>query len=205
MKDPSLALIINKLQKGTQPHKPLPNTYFLNTDGVLYHCISKGFQGFEAIVVPKKLQQLVLTMCHDLMEHNGTMSLYGYIRGFYIWQKLKQDCTKHGPQCKKCQQVSLKEPHYVYYNLCIPKLPMSFIEMDLLGEYPETENGKHYALTITCMLTIFVSIIPIKDKKTETVINAYIKYIYVDKGRSQYIPSDNRNSLVPQWHISQTN
>ena len=37
MKDPSLALIINKLQKGTQPQEPLPNTYFLNTDGVLYH------------------------------------------------------------------------------------------------------------------------------------------------------------------------
>ena len=34
MKDPSLALIINKLQKGTQPHKPLPNTHFLNTDGL---------------------------------------------------------------------------------------------------------------------------------------------------------------------------
>ena len=39
MKDPSSALIINQLQKGTQPQKPLPNTYFLNTDGVLYHCV----------------------------------------------------------------------------------------------------------------------------------------------------------------------
>ena len=35
MKDPSLAIIVNKLQKGTHPHYPLPNTYFLNMDGVL--------------------------------------------------------------------------------------------------------------------------------------------------------------------------
>ena len=52
MTDPSLALISNKLQKGTQPQKPLPNTYFLNTDGVLYHCVRDSYQGFEAIVVP---------------------------------------------------------------------------------------------------------------------------------------------------------
>ena len=42
---------------------------------------------------------------------------------------------------------------------------MSPIAMDLLGEYPETENGNHYTLTIICMLTSFVNIIPIKDKK----------------------------------------
>ena len=80
-------------------------------------------------------------MCHDLMGHNGTMQMYGYIRRFYFWQKLKQDCTKHVHQCKECQHVSLKEPHYVDSNLHIPKLPMSFIVMDLLGEYPEFENG----------------------------------------------------------------
>ena len=38
---------------------------------------------------------------------------------------------------------------------------MSFIVMDLLGKYPETENGNHYALTVICMLTSFVSIVPI--------------------------------------------
>ena len=34
MKDPSLAIIMNKLQKGVCPYKPLPNIYFLNTNGV---------------------------------------------------------------------------------------------------------------------------------------------------------------------------
>ena len=94
-------------------------------------------------------------------------------------------------QCKECQQVSLEEPCYVNFNLQIPKLPMSFIAMDLLGEYPEMENGNCYALTVICMLTSFVNIIPIKDKKTELVINAYIKYINADKGGSKFILSDN--------------
>ena len=71
------------------------------------------------------------------------------------------------------------------------KVANALIAMDLLGEYPEMENGNCYALTIICMLTSFVSIIPIKDKKTETVINAYIRYIYADKGRQKFILSDN--------------
>ena len=73
MKDPSLAIIMNKVQKGTHPNKPVPNTYFLNTDGVLYYCVREVSQSFEAVVVPKILYQLVLTTCHDLMGHNGTM------------------------------------------------------------------------------------------------------------------------------------
>ena len=196
MKNPSLALIINKLQKGTQPQQLLPNTYFLSTDSVLYHCVREGSQGFEAIVVSKIFSQLVLTMCHDILWHNGTTWLYRYIRRFYLWEKWKQDCAKHVHQCRECQQVSLKEHHYVDSNLHIPKLPMSFIVMDLLGKYPETENGNHHTLTVICMLTSFVSIVPMKDKKAEAVINTYIKYIYADKGGSRFIISDNRKEFL---------
>ena len=95
LKDPSLAIIMNKLQKGSHPHEPLPNTYFLNRDGVLHHCVREGSQNIEVVVMSKKLYQLVLTSCHGLMRHNGTIGLYGYIRRFYFSQKLKQDCPKH--------------------------------------------------------------------------------------------------------------
>ena len=40
------------------------------------------------------------------------------------------------------------------------------------------------------MLTSFVNIISIKDKMTETYINAYIKYTCVDKGGLKFILSD---------------
>ena len=98
-------------------------------------------------------------------------------------------------QCKECQQVSLKEPCYVDSNLCIPKLPMSFIAMDLLGEYPEMENGNHYTLIVICMLKPFVNIIPIKGKKIKTMINTCIRYINADKGRSKFILSDNEKEF----------
>ena len=40
------------------------------------------------------------------------------------------------------------------------------------------------------MLTSFVEVIPVEDKKTETVIKAYIKYVYADKGGSKFILTD---------------
>ena len=61
------------------------------------------------------------------------------------------------------------------------------IVMGLLGEYHETEKGNCYALTIICMLTSFVSIVSMKDKNTETMFNAYFKYIYADKCISHFI------------------
>ena len=57
MKDPSLAIIMNKLQNGTHPHKPLQITYFLNTYGALYHCVREGSHSFKAVVVQKILHQ----------------------------------------------------------------------------------------------------------------------------------------------------
>ena len=67
--------------------------------------------------------------------------------------------------------------------------------MDLLGKYFKMENGNCYALTVICILISFVSIVHIKDKKTETLLNAYIKYIYADKGRFQFILSCKRKEF----------
>ena len=80
--------------------------------------------------------------------------------------------------------------NYVDSNLRIPKVTMVYISMDLLGEYSKMTRGHHYALTVIYMLTSFVEIIPIEDKKTETVIKAYIKYLYSDKGGFKFILTD---------------
>ena len=71
-----------------------------------------------------------------------------------------------------------------------PNMPITYIAMDLIGKYSKTSWGHHYALRVICMLTSFVEVIPIEDKMTETVIKAYIKYVYADKGRSKFILTD---------------
>ena len=48
------------------------------------------------------------------------------------------------------------------------------------------------------MLTSFVELIPIEDKKTETVIKAYIKYVYTDKGGFNFILTDRGGEFLSE-------
>ena len=90
---------------------------------------------YEAMVVLSMLRQLVLTMTHNVLGHNGTTRLYNYNKKFCSWQELKQDCANHVCKCKDCHQVCLKSQHYVDSNLRIPNVPMACIALDLLREY----------------------------------------------------------------------
>ena len=67
---------------------------------------------------------------------------------------------------------------------------MSFICMDLVGTYRETENGKQYVLTVICMLTNYIFMIPIRLKSTEDVTKAYLTGVYSTLGGSTYILSE---------------
>ena len=69
---------------------------------------------------------------------------------------------------------------------------MEFIAMDLIGEFhPASSKGNRYALTAVCMLTGFTFCIPLKSKRAEDVIRAYIHHICCTFGPSRKILTDN--------------
>ena len=85
----------------------------------------------------------------------------------------------------KVQQ--LKNEHFK-----VPPQPMEFITMDLIGEFhPPSSKGNRYALTAVCMLTGFTFCIPIKSKKAEDVVKAYMDNICCAFGPSKRILMDN--------------
>ena len=92
--------------------------------------------------------------------------------------------------CTECQQVTLKKTQYVTSHLAIPKFPILFISIHLVGLYKETENGNQYALTVICMLTNYVFMISIRSRSTEEVIKAYVTGVHSTFGGSKYILSD---------------
>ena len=121
-------------------------------------------------MVSQTLQPYELYEIHNALGHNGSTRLYSFIKRYYYWEKLCWHCNKYVRSCPECQQVILKEPWYVNLHLPISQFPMSFINMDLLGPYHETENGNQYALTVICMLTNYVFMIAIKSETTEDII-----------------------------------
>ena len=98
--------------------------------------------------------------------------------------------------CQECQQVTIKESQYMNLHLPIPQFPMSFVSMDLLGPYCNTEQGNQYALTVICMLTYYVFMMPIRSKSTKEVIKAYLKGVYSTFGGSKYILFDRGNQFT---------
>ena len=64
--------------------------------------------------------------------------------------------------------------------------------MDLIGEFhPPSSKGNRYALTAVCMLTGFTFCIPMKSKKAEDVVKAYMDNICCTFGPSKKILTDN--------------
>ena len=64
--------------------------------------------------------------------------------------------------------------------------------MDLIGEFhPASSKGNRYALTAICMLTGFTFCIPLKSKKAEDVVTAYLNHICCIFGPSKKILTDN--------------
>ena len=69
---------------------------------------------------------------------------------------------------------------------------MEFIAMDLIREFhPASSKGNRFALTAVCMLTGFTFCIPLKSKRAEDVIKAYINHICCTFRPSRKILTDN--------------
>ena len=81
---------------------------------------------------------------------------------------------------------------YARLHFDVATFPMQFISMDLIGEFhPPTSRKHRYALTIICMLTVYVFHVPLQTKIAEEVIQAYIDQVYSRFGGSLKILSDN--------------
>ena len=73
---------------------------------------------------------------------------------------------------------------------------MSFISMNLIGPYKEIENGNQYALTIICMLTNYIFMIPIRSKSTKDIMKAYHTGVYSTFRASKHILSDHDSEFT---------
>ena len=113
---------------------------------------------------------------HNALGHNRPTRLYNFIKRFYCLKNLLQDCNKYVRSCTECQQVTLEETWYANLHLPILQFPMPFISINLLGPCSEMEYGNQYVLTVICMLTNYVFMVPIKTKTIEDIINAYLKH-----------------------------
>ena len=144
-------------------------------NNILKRYIMDGDDMYETTMIPRSLTPQILQMVHDELGHNGTHRTYVLLKRQYYWKGLKLSVEKH----IQCQRRNRQVVKYAKLHFDVATFPMQFISMDLIGEFhPPTSRKHRYALTVICMLTGYVSCVPLQTKTAEEVIQAYIDQVY---------------------------
>ena len=77
-----------------------------------------------------------------------------------------------------------------------PRGPMEKWAMDLCGPFPDTSEGNVYVLTMQCLFSKYMVMVPIPDQTAETVAKAIIKHLICIYGCPEEILSDLRKNFV---------
>ena len=186
--------IAKKLHKDVELQK-----IFIKEIGVLHRLWIEDGRMFKCILVPKVLQDSMVILAHDYSGHNGSRRTYNCLKKQYYWPGIRRHVFRHCKKCAKCilQNQGQVEKGFSYFES--PDLKMEFICMDLVGPiHPPSSRGNKYILTVIDMLTGFTMAVPIPNKNSEMICNAYRGHIYCTFGGSSKILTDNRSEFKNQ-------
>ena len=147
---------------------------------------------YKPVIVPEILRECLLILAHDEQGHNGFKRTHSALKTLYYWKGMKRHIQLHCRRCRTCARHNVQTQVLQKEHFSAPPQPMEFIAMDLIGEFhPASSKGNRYALTAICMLTGFTFCIPLKSKKAEDVVTAYLNHICCIFGPSKKILTDN--------------
>ena len=190
--------VIKKLRQQWENNQLDSNIYLLEDNILKRKVIDNGIL-HTPIVVPGILKEALLILAHDKVGHNGFRRTYMSLKSRYYWKGMKKSIHEHCTRCQVCAKHNIKTQQLRNEHFSSPPQPMEFIAMDLIGEFhPASSKGNRFALTAVCMLTGFTFCIPIKTKKAEDIVNAYLNHICCTFGPSRKILTDNGTEFKNQ-------
>ena len=181
--------IFKELAKGQKKDYP----YFLQ-DNILMKRTRIGLFDHDVVVVPSPWVARCISLAHE-PAHNGINRTYEALRRKFFWPNMKARTTNYITNCIVCAQVNKQAYMLPEVHSTVPRMPMDFICMDLIGGFPPTSKGNVYALTAIDMLTSHVWAIPLQDKTAESVLDAFFIHIY-PWGMPRKILTDNGTEFV---------
>ncbi|WP_395009188.1 RNase H-like domain-containing protein, partial [Undibacterium sp.] len=169
--------------------------YTLDARGILFKLNSKR-HAENRMVCPKAMTQKVLSSYHDLpyaAAHAGLHRTYTMISKRFFWINMYVECSnyvKHCFICQKSRRITKQDraPLTIWENA--PSETFSVISIDLVGPMLKTNAGNKYLLTIICVFSKFVTIVPLKETSTKTIAQALLDHWIFQYGAPKVIVSD---------------
>ena len=182
---------INHLRKLWSKNKLNKNIFTMEND-ILKKKVIKNTLLYKPVIIPDILKEPLLMLAHDEQGHNGFKRTYSALKTLYYWKSMKRHIQLYCRRCRTCARHNVQTQQLQKEHFSAPPQPMEFIAMDLIGEFHlASSKGNRYALTAICMLTGFTFCIPLKSKKAEDVVTAYLNHICCVFGPSKKILTDN--------------
>ena len=168
---------INHLRKLWSENKLNKNIFAMENDILKKKVIECGLL-YKPVIIPEILRESLLILAHDEQGHNGFKRTHSALKTLYYWKGMKRHIQLYCRRCRTCARHNVQTQELQKEHFSAPPQQMEFIAMDLIGEFhPASSKGNRYALTAICMLTGFTFCIPLKSKKAEDVVMAYLNHI----------------------------
>ena len=173
--DPELASLRRELQKKNPklgPYSPVKGSLSLDPASELILC-------GERIVLPKSLQITALESLHDHGGHIGRDAMMQRVQDRFYWPSWRSETEHWVKCCVTCQERNplARRTRVPLGEMPLPTQPFEYVQLDLKGPLPETPSHNKYLLMVYDHFFKYVEAIPILNKRTETVVEAFVSKI----------------------------
>ena len=141
------------------------------------------------IVVPKVLRDTVLRLNHQ--GHPGIVATMKRVRKRFIWPGMTEDVATYVKGCTLCLEKHGSDHHVGDPGERNPSRAWEVVYVDLMGPFsPATKPaGYQYILSVLDGWSKYLTLIPITDKKAETVASR-ISRLFLRYGVPDVLYSD---------------
>ena len=188
---------------GTCPKRtPAPLTQFVIRDDDLLYRETTNYRGDKdiRIVIPNdefKWKAFLKNHVLPFAGHGGRDATISRLERVVYWPNLRGDVARYVKSCHTCIM------HKPARDLRVPiqkfpevTCPWERVHADLIGPVEESEEGHKFVLTVIDVFTRYGIAIPLTDKSTKTVANAYIDHVISHYGNPASIVTDNGQEFL---------
>jgi hypothetical protein len=173
-------------------------TSYILKAGVLYRR-SFGQEILSRCVSRKEADQILLEMHKGVCGgHQSGAKMYHNIKlvGYY-WPRIMADCVKIAKSCHNCQiHDNFKHLSPIPLHPTVPSWPFDAWGIDVIGVIePPSARGHHFILAATDYFSKWAEAIPLREVKSDNVINFLEWHIIYRFGVPHRITSDNAKAF----------